>query len=182
MSLTFRPSASAIRWRFSAGGGDVDVTGRDRADAQLLEVGVRGVEEAAALGRGEDGDRAALAGGDEVRALERVDRDVDRGDRPVVVVAADLLADVEHRRLVALALADDDRARRCPISSIVRRIASVAARSASSRSPRPMNRAEAIAAASVTRTISSASSCSIGPPPGSEPASPRLSGGSGAGR
>ena len=47
------------------------------------------------------------------------------------------------------------------VSSIVRRIASVAARSASSRSPRPMNRADAIAAASVTRTISSASSCSM---------------------
>src|SRR5438477_2602550 len=43
-------------------------------------------------------------------------------------------------------------------SSIVRRIASTAARSASTRSPRPMNRAEASAAASVTRTISSASS------------------------
>ena len=47
------------------------------------------------------------------------------------------------------------------VSSIVRRIASVAARSASTRSPRPMNRADAIAAASVTRTISRASSCSM---------------------
>ena len=46
------------------------------------------------------------------------------------------------------------------ISSIVRRIASVAAASASSFSPRPMNRADASAAASVTRTISSASSSS----------------------
>ena len=49
------------------------------------------------------------------------------------------------------------------VSSIVRRIASVAARSASSRMPLPMNRADAIAAASVTRTISSASSFSIDP-------------------
>ena len=47
------------------------------------------------------------------------------------------------------------------VSSIVLRIASVAARSASWRSPRPMNRADAIAAASVTRTISRASSCSM---------------------
>ena len=47
------------------------------------------------------------------------------------------------------------------ISSIVRRIASVAAASAPSVSPRPMNRADSIAAASVTRIISSASSCSI---------------------
>ena len=52
-----------------------------------------------------------LAVGDEVRALQRVDRDVDSRD---VVASAprppDLLADVEHRSLVALALADDDRA------------------------------------------------------------------------
>ncbi len=47
-------------------------------------------------------------------------------------------------------------------SSIVRRMASVAAWSASSRMPRPMNRADAIAAASVTRTISRARNCSIG--------------------
>ena len=47
------------------------------------------------------------------------------------------------------------------ISSIVLRIASVAAASAPSRSPRPMKRADSIAAASVTRIISSASSCSI---------------------
>ena len=47
--------------------------------------------------------------GDEVRALERVDGDVD--PRDVVAIGArppDPLADVEHRRLVALALADDD--------------------------------------------------------------------------
>ena len=90
---------------------DVDLAGRDRPDAQLLEVRVGGVGQAAGLRRREDGDRAGLAVGDEVRALERVDRDVDRrarrraGRRP-----PDALADVEHRRLVALALADDDPA------------------------------------------------------------------------
>ena len=42
------------------------------------------------------------------------------------------------------------------ISSIATRMASVASRSASIRSPRPISRADAIAAASVTRTISSA--------------------------
>ena len=47
------------------------------------------------------------------------------------------------------------------ISSIAARMASVASRSASIRSPRPISRALAIAAASVTRTISSASSFSI---------------------
>jgi hypothetical protein len=49
-------------------------------------------------------------------------------------------------------------------SSIAARIASVAARSASFRSPRPISRAEASAAASVTRIISSARSCSIPSP------------------
>ena len=44
----------------------------------------------------------------EVRALERIDRDVDL--RLTRQRDADLLADEEHRRLVALALADDDRA------------------------------------------------------------------------
>ena len=60
---------------------DVDVTGRDRADAQLLEVGVGCVQQPATLGCGEHGDRAGLPVGDEVRALERIDRDVDLGGR-----------------------------------------------------------------------------------------------------
>jgi len=91
---------------------DVDLAGRDRPDAQLLEIRVRGVDQAALLRGGEDRDRAGLAVGDEVRPLERVDGDVDLGvvldtrRRP----APDRLADPEHRRLVALALADDDRA------------------------------------------------------------------------
>ena len=41
--------------------------------------------------------------GDEVRALDRIDGDVD-----LFAAAADLLADVEHRCFVALALADND--------------------------------------------------------------------------
>jgi hypothetical protein len=90
---------------------EVDVAGRDRADAQLLHVRVRGVGQAARLGRGEDGDRARLPVGDEVGALQRVHGDVD--PRDVVAVRAgppDPLPDVEHRGLVALALADDDPA------------------------------------------------------------------------
>src|SRR3954469_8009769 len=51
-------------------------------------------------------------------------------------------------------------------SSIAARIASVATRSASIRLPRPMSRAEAIAAASVTYAISSASSFSMAAAPG----------------
>ena len=89
---------------------DVDLARGDRPDAQLLHVRVGRVDEPAGLRRGEDGDRAGLAVGDEVRALERVDRDVDRLDVGVRFVPADGLADVQHRRLVALALADDDPA------------------------------------------------------------------------
>src|SRR5512140_288028 len=51
-------------------------------------------------------------------------------------------------------------------SSIAARMASVATRSASWRSPRPMSRADAIAAASVTYAISRARSFSIAVPPG----------------
>ena len=61
--------------------------------------------------RGEDRDRTGLAVCDEVRALERIDGDVDAWDVvPIGAPAADALADVQHRRLVALALADDDPA------------------------------------------------------------------------
>ena len=89
---------------------DVDLARDARSDAQLLEVGIRGVDEAAFLRCREDGDCPGLAVGDEVRALERVDGDVDPLRRVWIVglVPADLLADVQHRRLVALPLADDD--------------------------------------------------------------------------
>ena len=65
--------------------------------------------------RREHRDRVRRAGRAQVRALERIDGDVDlrkAAGRPVAqrVRQADLLADVQHRRLVALALADDDRA------------------------------------------------------------------------
>ena len=112
MSLTRRPRALAMRPQVLGRGiADVDLAGGHRPDAELLHVGVGGVGQAARLGRGEDRDRAGLAVGDEVGALERVDRDVH--SRHVVAVGAgpaDALADVQHRRLVALALADDDPA------------------------------------------------------------------------
>ena len=90
-------------------GGDVDLARGDRPDAQLLHVRVGGVGQPALFRGGEHGDRPGLAVGDEVGALERVDRDVDRRHvRPAAVPPSDLLADVEHRGFVALALADDD--------------------------------------------------------------------------
>jgi hypothetical protein len=49
---------------------------------------------------------------DEIGPLERVDRDVDRRDAVALLAGlADALTDVEHRRLVTLALADHDPAR-----------------------------------------------------------------------
>ena len=89
---------------------DVDLAGHDRPDAELLEVRIRGVDQAALLGGCEHGDRPCLAEGNEVRPLKWIDRDIDlRGVTGVGVVAlADLLPDEEHRRLVALALADHD--------------------------------------------------------------------------
>ena len=114
MSLTLAAERRRRSGRGSRSGelADVDLAGGARPDAQLLEVRVRSVEQAAVLGRREDRDRAGLAVGDEVRALERVDRDVDPPDSAGrrSTCPADLLADVEHRRLVALALADDDPA------------------------------------------------------------------------
>ena len=159
-SPTLRPSAAAIRPRFSDGDSRMSTwPGSDRTDAQLLEVRVGGVQQAAAFS-----DAASMVIAlarpmrNEVRALERIDGDVDL--RLAGHADAHLLADVEHRRLVALAFADDDLPW-ISTSSNVRRIASTAARSAAIRSPRPMNRADAMAAASVTRTISSASSVSM---------------------
>ena len=69
------------------------------------------MHETAGFGRGEDRDRPVLPMGDEVGALERVHGDVDARDIvPIGARSTDALADVEHRGLVALALADDDPA------------------------------------------------------------------------
>ena len=89
------------------GGVDVDDVGVLRPDRELLHVEHgRGVEHRAPLGDGEDGERVRHALGHERGAVDGVDRDV--ALRAVAV--ADLLAVVEHRRLVLLALADDHRA------------------------------------------------------------------------
>ena len=72
------------------------------------------MQQAALLGRGQHRDRVGGAGRAQVRAFERIDGDVDLVALAAVAVVllrqADLLADVKHRRFVALALADDDRA------------------------------------------------------------------------
>ncbi len=83
-----------------------DALGQAGADRDLVHVDVGRVEEAAGLGHGDDGERVRAALGGDRRAFERIERDVDAAAR----AGADLLADIEHRRLVALALADHHRA------------------------------------------------------------------------
>ena len=86
-------------------------------DDELLHVEVGRVQESSAFGGGEHRYRAGRSRGAEIRALERVDRDIDlrRPKARATAGAPDVgqphaLADVEHRRLVALPLADDDAA------------------------------------------------------------------------
>ena len=86
---------------------DVDGVGGLGPDGDLVHVQRRAREEhRSALGDGDHGDRVRHAERRQARALERVDGDVDLGPGAV----ADLLAVEEHRRLVLLALADDDDA------------------------------------------------------------------------
>ena len=88
------------------GGVEVDDVGRQAgADGDLVHVDVGRVQEVAALGQRHDGERVRTGLGGQRGAFERVDGDVHRR-----AAGADALADVEHRRLVHLALADDDRA------------------------------------------------------------------------
>jgi hypothetical protein len=86
---------------------DVDVPDRGGADDELVHVerGPR-VEHGASLGDGDDGHGAVAAAGDERGAVDGVHRDFRDG----FDAGADDLAVVEHRRVVLLALADDDAA------------------------------------------------------------------------
>src|SRR3954447_6591417 len=86
---------------------DVDVVGSVRPGDELLHVEDGGrVIHRAAIRHRHDGDRVVHALGGQRGAVDRVDGDVAVG--PVAV--ADLLAVVEHRRFVLLALTDDDDA------------------------------------------------------------------------
>ena len=79
----------------------------DRPDGDLLHVGdALPAEHRAALGQRDDGDGVGQALGEQGGAVDRVHGDVGLGRQAV----ADPLAGVEHRRLVLLALADDDDA------------------------------------------------------------------------
>ena len=74
------------------------------ADGQLLHVDdARRVVHRAALGNGDHRDGIRQALGEQRRAIDRIDRQVDFWRLSVT----DALADIEHRRLVLLTLADD---------------------------------------------------------------------------
>ena len=69
------------------------------------------MEQSAALRCGQHRQRIGRAGRAQVRPLQRVDGDVHlRIGSDDAVRLADFFADIEHRRFVALALADDDGA------------------------------------------------------------------------
>jgi hypothetical protein len=96
---------------FMHGVGEAHEVGRGRTDDDLVHVDVGCVGEAAFLRGCQDGDGVRGAGGAEVRSFERIDGDVDLGvDFPFGPASSEGLAHVKHRRLVALSLADDDRA------------------------------------------------------------------------
>ncbi len=86
---------------------DVDRAAAFAAGDDLLHVDARArVEHRAAAGDRDDRQRIGLALRHQARAVDRVDGHVDLGP----VARADMLAVVEHRRLVLLPLADDDHA------------------------------------------------------------------------
>ena len=87
---------------------EVDDVARRRSDDDLVHVAVGRVQQTALVRRRQHGDGARRTRGAEIGALERIDRDVDL--EVLVTPAAHVLADEQHRRLVALALADHHRA------------------------------------------------------------------------
>ena len=102
------PLALASRRTLSAGDASSSTTPFwiARADRDLLHVDVGRVQQRAAIGHRHGRDRARHVLGAQRGAFERIDGDIDlrAGVQP------DLLADEQHRRFVALALADHDRA------------------------------------------------------------------------
>src|SRR5690625_3810154 len=86
--------------------GEVNLAGCRRANYQLLHVGVGGLEEAAFLCQSDHRHRVVDHAGGDAGSLYGVDGDV---HRPVPLAAqSHPLAYVEHGRLVAFALANDD--------------------------------------------------------------------------
>jgi hypothetical protein len=85
---------------------DRDPPPAHRADDDLIHVGNAGVKERPAARGRYDRNRTRAAARRQRRSIDGIDRDVDRR----AVARAERLADVEHRRFIFLALADDDHA------------------------------------------------------------------------
>src|SRR5438105_6624925 len=78
--------------------------GRSRADDDLVHVDIGCVEEAPFFRGRENGDRIRGAGRAEIRSFQWVNSNVDlRINLTLGPAAAERLADIEHRRFVALA-------------------------------------------------------------------------------
>ena len=91
-----------VGWRIKIN----DAFGVSRANRQLIHVGIRRMQETAARREGDHCERIGHGFRGERRALERIECDVDLYALP----RADFFADIEHRRFIALAFADDDAA------------------------------------------------------------------------
>ncbi len=83
-----------------------EVLGIAATDGDLIHVDVRRMEQAAALGERDHAQRIGHGLGGERRSLQGIERDVDGWS----IARAHGFADVQHGRLVALALADHDGA------------------------------------------------------------------------
>jgi hypothetical protein len=81
-----------------------------RPHHDFFHVAIGRVQQSALVGCGQHSDGPGAAGRAQVRTLQRIDRDVHAQRVGVIFVRSHLLADEEHGRLVALALADDDGA------------------------------------------------------------------------
>ena len=111
-SSTSRSSRLAMFFRL-CGDGRIEIDGvfARRTDDNFVHVAVGRVQQAAALRRRQHSDRSRRARGAQIGAFQRIDRDIDLGNFGAVgKLGANFLADVEHGRFVALALADHDRA------------------------------------------------------------------------
>ena len=135
-----------------------DAVGQAAADRDLVHVDVGRIEEAAMLGHRHDGQRIGQALGGDGGAFQRIERDVDLGARrrrPSRRYRASAPRRARPRR--------SPRCRRWRATLSAVRMASTAAWSAIFSSPRPISLEAASAAASVTRTASSARLRSILP-------------------